>query len=184
MAGKIETAAAQFKVFWESGCSPTDQIAVAIAQMTLTPTARHEKAISLDPSFLAYMRAIAQGDDVAIRRLASWLEESGDIRASAVRAVREMYSNETVRAVKVWELFAENLSFDERETLRLWFGITPDGVGRSIQRIAQRSRKSEKTIRHRVDLALHKLRICLPPGASRGLEPIAERSQSTNSNAD
>jgi HNH endonuclease len=77
-ARALETAAAQFKEFWESGC-------VTPGVLTATPTEEAPKVP--DPAFIALLRAVECGGDTGISALANWLEERGDPRATAIRDV-------------------------------------------------------------------------------------------------
>jgi 5-methylcytosine-specific restriction endonuclease McrA len=77
-ARRLETAAAQFKEHWESGC--TTPASETVTQAEKTPKAP-------DPALIALLQAVECGDDTALHALADWMQELGDSRASAVREV-------------------------------------------------------------------------------------------------
>ena len=78
MARKLETDAIKFKEHWDSGCATPMASVAASAEDTLKAPAS---------AFVALLHALESGDDTAILALADWLEESGDPRARALRAV-------------------------------------------------------------------------------------------------
>src|SRR5262249_52489935 len=81
MARKLETAAAQFKEHWESGC-------ITPAAPTADPAAKIPKV--LDPALVTLLRSVESGKETGITDLADWLEERGDPRATAVRDVARL----------------------------------------------------------------------------------------------
>jgi hypothetical protein len=77
------------------------------------------------------------------------------------------YVNEAWGRIKqevVWDLLTEDLSGTERITLKLFLGVTPEGIPFNCEKIAQAERRQEKTIRLRLDLAFQKLDV--PAGSS------------------
>lgn len=187
MALKLETATAQFKEHWESGCATP-------AACTAIPGEKMSKA--LDPNFITLLRSIEYDDEAAIHALADWLEERSDPRASAIREVArlEAIAGETwiyfvldgkrfgpsyplmkspgdaedwlaqhVRKARRHEQSKEvwlrlGLTQALSHTLKQYLGIVNStGVVATIEEIAQRAKKQVQTIRNRIDSALHLL---------------------------
>jgi hypothetical protein len=188
-ARKLETAAAQFKEFWEGG-------RVTPEARTAAPAAEDTPKVP-DPALIALLRAVERGDDNAIPALASWLEERGDPRASALREVTRWEAGVTgtrtganeglaktprdtddspaqlVRELRrrqqseeVWRRLG--LTWDHSNTLKQYLGINPMGVAATVEEIAKWERKRVQTIRNRIDLALHRLAVPRPRGRRRG----------------
>src|SRR5262249_32425528 len=128
-ARKLETAAAQFKEFWEGGCVTTEARTAAPAGDTLKLP---------DPDLIALLRAGECGDDNAIPALATWLEERGDPRASAIREVTRWGSSVT-GSYEVWRRLG--LTWATSNTLKQYLGINPMGVAATVEEIAQREGK-------------------------------------------
>jgi hypothetical protein len=80
-ARKLETAAAQFKEFWEGGCA---------GPVPLPAAPEEEPPEAPDPALVALLRAVERGDDGAVAALVDWLEGRGDPRAVAIRAVTKL----------------------------------------------------------------------------------------------
>lgn len=150
-ARQLETAAAQFKVYWESGCT---------TQQAPTAVPAEETPKALDPDFIALLRAVERGDHTAIPVLANWLEERGDSRAAAIREVAgwQGVGRQQIDVV----LRRLGLSMALTSTLKEYLGITPSGVAATFEEIAKRMGKRVQTIRHRIDLALHRLTVPSP----------------------
>jgi hypothetical protein len=135
MAHNIQTAAAQFKEYWESGCAPLE--ARPVARAAETPKA-------LDPALLALLRAVECGDDSDLSALAKWLEERGDPRANAIRELTELEA--VVRDPRTGAN-GVTCSVDF-----LWHGIrrgtgfvdTPSSPGDTDDALAQRVRESRR----------------------------------------
>jgi 5-methylcytosine-specific restriction endonuclease McrA len=186
-ARKLETAAAQFKEHWQSGC-------------TTLPPVTAESAVELpkapDPEFVGLLRAVECGDDTAIATLANWLEKRGDPRAAAVRDVsRWVTRRETIlsktrlaekgsrsatpeklpavaegslaqryRELRQYLLVNEvckklRLLPCQWHTLKQYLGITGSGVASTMEEIAEQEGKKVQTIRARIELAVHRLTI-------------------------
>jgi hypothetical protein len=100
MARSLETAAQQFKSFWEGGCKTPVPSITPLLQTIAAKLTREEVLKALDPAFVALLQAMGQGDDAAVPRLAEWLEQHGDSRAPGIRKVTEWAEN-MVREARV-----------------------------------------------------------------------------------
>jgi hypothetical protein len=175
-ARRLETAAAQFKEHWESGCTSP-------AAESVTPAEKTPKAP--DPALIALLQAVECGDDTALHSLADWLQERGDPRAPGVRDVarwlddkgcgfsalvrrfpeeteeslaqRVQEARRRLRSNEVWRRLG--LTESQRDTLKQYLGINATGRAVTIEEIAQQMRKSVQTIQNRIDLALHRLAV-------------------------
>ena len=199
IAHKLETAATQFKDYWENKCTNSHAPTVVSAE---------EPPKVPDPDFIALLRAVERADDAAIPALADWLEERGDQRASAIREVARWEAvirqtrtetNEMIwlefqldgkrcgpsgsvlrlaedtgeslaqrieevrkrqQSQAVWQRLGQlGLSISQRNTLKQYLGITPSGAALTSEEIAQRSGIRVQTIRIRIGLGLHLLRV-------------------------
>jgi 5-methylcytosine-specific restriction endonuclease McrA len=162
-ARKLETAAAHFKEYWESGC--------AIPAVPVPGLA--EDALKMpDSAIVALLSALERGDSTAILGLAGLLEERGDPRAPAIRDVitleaflREKNAGRDEQRLRefighrqreaVWQRLG--LTWSTRDTVKQYLGINPAGVAASVEEIAQRVGVKVQTARHRIELALHRL---------------------------
>jgi hypothetical protein len=129
MAHKLETAATQFKDYWENKCTNSHAPTVVSAE---------EPPKVPNPDFIALLRAVARGDDAAIPALAEWLEERGDQRAS------------TIREVARWEAVVRQTRTETNEVI--WLGFQLDGkkcgLSASVLRLAE---DTEESVAQRVE---------------------------------
>lgn len=161
MASHLEMAAARFKEYWDSECRTPRAGAVSPLQTISVGITREEALQTLDPTLVALLCGIEQGDNTAIPTLADWLEERGDLRAREVGNMTELDKDE-MQSDKVWERLG--LSVSQRNALKEFLGITQTGIANSVEEIAQCADKKPKvqTIRIRIALALHRLAVPAP----------------------